>query len=121
MKVLSKGENLMLLKDVPKVNAVKLIDAIRELNPKIKANITVEDKALYDLGFSEDILCIVEIIATKKEINDLLEEVYDMEIAAYNYTDEMLKDPYYIKQQKELEKQYMKYGIIEDYLYFYRR
>lgn len=106
----------MLVKDIPKDMAEQLIKAITDLRPDMKAEIIVEDFNLYKLGFTTYIPCTVSVDATDDEILDLLDEVEQMEIDAWNFSDSELKDPEIAKEQRELEARYARYAVIEGWL-----
>ena len=102
----------MIIYDIPKDRARKLIAAIADLRPNLSVNITTEDTTLYNLGLVDFIPCSVEIQATEEEIDDLVEDVFQMEADAYNFDDQELKNPAVAKLQKELEIKYRKHSII---------
>ncbi len=106
----------MLIKDIPKDHAEKLISAIGDLRPEMIVRIVAEDYALYQLGLIQYVPCSVEIEASEDEITELADEVLQMEIDAWNFDDRELKNPEIAKQQKELENRYRKYAIIHGYL-----
>lgn len=106
----------MLLKDIPKIHAEKLISAIADLRPDMSVRIVAEDDALYQLGLIQYIPCSVEIEASEEEIAELVDDVLQMETDAWNFDERERKDPGIAKLQKELEKRYQKYEIIERYL-----
>ena len=101
----------MLIKDIPKNHAEKLISAIAELRPEMSVSIVAEDYSLYQLGLIQYIPCLVEIEASEDEITKLADEVLQMEIDAWNFDDRELKNPEISKQQKELNDRYRKYAI----------
>lgn len=106
----------MQIKDIPKEHAEKLLSAIADLRPDFRARIVAEDPALYKLGLVQYVPCTIEIDALDEEIEVLIEDVQQMEIDAWNFSDQDLKNPEIAKIHKELEAKYSKYAIIEGYL-----
>ena len=106
----------MLLRDMPKNIAVELIDRTKELRPGMKISIIQEDTNLQRLGFAEQAPCIVEIISSPWEIDQLVEEVDNMEVDAFIYSEEELRNPANRKRQRADEEKWHKYSIIELYL-----
>lgn len=106
----------MLVKDIPKDDAEKLIAAIADLRPDMSVRIIAEDDALCQLGLVQYMPCSAEVDAADEEIEELVEEVYQMEIDAWNFDDRELKKSEITKRQKELEDRYSKYAIIIGYL-----
>ena len=98
----------MQLKDIPKEVAVDLIERTKELRPDMDIRIVMEDTALQQLGFADQAPCIVEVISTPWEIDRLVEEVDEMEVDAFIDED--------APNQKELERRWRRYSIIEYYL-----
>ena len=103
----------MLLKDIPKESAERLISALADLRPGMAVRIVVVDYALHDLGFVPYVPCSVEVEATENEIFDLLDEIEQMEIDYLIFEDRNLKSPEAAKRLKELKDRYSKYSIIE--------
>ena len=90
----------------------KLKKCIEELIPDINVNLITTDPALYELGFSKEIMCTIDIEATDDQIEELKDICYQFEIDAFNTpdgSDPPLTDPNYIK--------YEKYTWIADWLY----
>lgn len=106
----------MQINDIPKEQMEKLVAAIADLRPEMRIRIIAEDIALYQLGLTPSVPCSIEIDATSEEIEDLLKEVQEMEIDAWNFDDRDLENPEIAKIQKELQDRYSKYEIIEAYL-----
>ena len=109
----------MLLKDIKKDQAEKLITAISDLRPDIRIRIVAEDEMLFKLGFTQYLTCSVDIDMSEEAVSELVEEVQQMEIDAYNYDERKLKDPVYEKGHKELMEKYEKYAVILGYLESY--
>lgn len=106
----------MVIKDIPREQADKLISAIAELRPKMSIKIASEDTALYLLGLSGSVLCSVIIEDTENAITDLVDEVYQMEVDAYNFSERELCEKGTREQQRQFERRYAKYAIIAEYL-----
>ena len=100
----------MLIKDIPKSQAIKLQDAIKELRPAMQVSVVAEDTALYQLGLVTEVPVTIEIIAAEAEVDELVDEVDQMEVDAFNYTDEMKPS------NRDALKRYERYAIIEAYL-----
>lgn len=54
----------------------KLKKDIEELMPDIKVNLVTKDTALYELGFSKEIMCTIDIEATDEQIEELKDICY---------------------------------------------
>lgn len=106
----------MQIKDIPKEHMDKLISAIADLRPAMHIRVISEDTALYQLGFVQYVPCLIEIDASDEEIEELVEEVQQMEIDAWNFDEHDLKKPEVAKLHKELKNKYYRYAIIEGYL-----
>lgn len=90
----------------------KLKKGIGELMPDINVNLITKDTALYELGFSKEIMCTIDIEAADEQIEELKDLCYQFEIDAFNTLDgsyPRLTDPNYIK--------YEKYTWIADWLH----
>lgn len=101
---------------IPKDHAEKLISTIIELRPSMKIRIQAEDTALFMLGLSKSILCSVVIDENEDSILSLIDEVYQMEVDAFNFDEKELVNTEYAKCQQILEQKYLKYAIILEYL-----
>ena len=114
--------------DVDKEKAEKFKELLIELRPNIKVNICDGDVNLYYLGFIDYFPCYIEIDMKEDEITDLLEELNDMEICAYNYDDKILyssmwqlnEEEKQIKKQAENDmKRYDKYAPLQGFFQNY--
>ena len=106
----------MILKDIPKDHAEKLLSAIAALRPAMKVRIVAEDTTLYRLGLSQSVLCSLAVDENDEAIKELVDEVYQMEVDAYNFSENELRDKETVKWQKKLERRYSRYAIIVAYL-----
>ena len=104
----------MTYQDLPRKYANAIINALNELHPEIPTRIVAEDRALFDLGFVDDIPCTLEIDITPEQAWDIWEEVIMLESSAFNYTPEELKDPAKRKEQKQNEEYYSRFAFLED-------
>lgn len=102
----------MLLKDIPLEYANNMISALADLRPDMITRIVSIDHALFQLGLVSYVPCTLEIEASEDKIRELVDEVYQMEIDAYNYDNQDLKNPERAKQQKKNEDRYERYAII---------
>ena len=102
-----------ILNDIDKQDALDYIEVFNEVDSEIKAKITSEDVTLYNLGFSEKVLCSLDIEITEEQRKKVHEEAYEIELS-YAY----LEDPrWYSKKDKEIEKRYGKYAKTENMLF----
>ena len=101
---------------MPKATALRIISSLKELDPKIQARIVSEDVMLYRLGFVDDIPCRLEIPISPSDAEELYDKVIFMEIEAFNYTDDELRDEATKKEQQKYEKRYYKFAFLEPYL-----
>ena len=100
--------------NLPKADAEKYLVLIKELCPECEIEIINEDINLYQLGLVEDIHCTLQIGLSRKELENLLERINDMEVDAYS-NEEMLNKPY---NQLTIEEKEMRESIensIKDY------
>lgn len=104
----------MIYKDLPKTYADRIIAALAELHPEIQTSILSEDRTLYQLGFVDDIPCTLEIRITPEKAEDIWDEVILLESAAFDFTEEQMKDPVFRQGQKEREAFYSKSALLEE-------
>ena len=109
------GGGQMIIKDIPKPDADRLAKGIYDLRPEWKLSIMADD-IIRQIGLSPETICSIQIEAAEEEIDALVDEIDQMEIDAYNFSDESLRNPTAAKRQAELESRYGKYAIIEHYL-----
>ncbi len=111
-----------------KENAEKYKELLIELRPNVNVSFCDGDVNLYYLGFIDYFPCYIVIDMSDSEMIDLLEELFDMEISAYNYDDKILysscsklndEERKIKKQAEENMKKYTKfaplYGLCEKY------
>ena len=86
---------------------------LSEIHPEIELELIVCDYALVTLGFVKDPPCIVHVDLTEEAYNDLMTELMDFEIAAYNQP-ESERHP----EKTPVYQQYLRYGWMWDYFYW---
>lgn len=99
--------------DIDKKYAEECKQLLFELRPNVKVNILDGDVNLYKLGFIDYYPCVLEIYMSEEEIDDLMDEILDMEINAFNIDERLLlKDSWELtdeeKIMKKSAKKYMK-------------
>ena len=93
--------------DFDKINAL-----FPEIFPDVVFSLKVQDDALVKLGFCDSAPCVVEFDITAREFYDILEELIDLEINAYNTSNG--REP--AKENPAYQK-YLKYGCLYEILY----
>lgn len=99
----------MLIKDIPKKDCLKLKECIGELMPSVKVNLIAEDTNLHKLGFTNEIMCTVELNLSDEQREELIEMCIDFETDAFMY------EP--VDEQSEAYKNYVRYSWIVDFFY----
>jgi len=90
--------------------------------PEIEIESVIMDEALYNLGFSKHIPCIVEFKITQEQVEKVYDILYGMETYAVLSSEKTpdwwdpLLDNWHPKKTKEEEK-YERYGWIESLFY----
>jgi len=98
--------------NVDKVLYNQISVLLPDIWPNIKINLLVADENLEKLGFCKSAPCLMTIDLSENEYEQLLDELLQLEIDAYNTPDGRVpsdKDPNYIR--------YRKYGWMWDVLY----
>ncbi len=68
------------------IETYKLLkERIAEIAPEIQVNLISSDENLFNLGFTDHIPCVIEIVATKNQIIHLTELCYDFEESGYDF------------------------------------
>ena len=108
----------MVYYDMPKATAQRIITTLVELNPQIQAKILSEDAMLYQLGFVGDIPCRLEIPISSSDAEELYEneKVISLEIEAFNFSEDEMRDPAIKEKQREQEEHYYKFAFLKPYL-----
>ncbi len=111
MKVELSKEKFLILKEF-----------FEEYIPGAEISSVIMDEALYNLGFSKHIPCIVEFKITQEQVEKVYDILYDMETYAVLSSEEPpdwwdpLLDNWHRKKTKE-EETYERYGWIESLFY----
>ena len=105
---------IMIYKDIPKAYANRIIAAIHELHPEIQTRILSEDRVLFELGFTTDILCTLEIQITQEQAETIWSEVISLESEAFDYTDEQMKDAVFRRGQIKRQEHYARFALLEE-------
>lgn len=87
-------------------------DTLERFRPGIKLEIVQCDDALEWLGFCNSAPCVVNIYLTEEEIDNLMDDLMQLEIDAYNTEtgeDPLPNDPLYLE--------YKEFGWLWDYFY----
>ena len=109
-------------------NCRKIQGAIARITTECKSNYLCGDVNLYYLGFIYYFPYYIEIDMLEDEIVDIIEELNDMEICAYNYDDKILYSSFgqlneeekQIKKQAENDmKRYDKYAPLQGFFQNY--
>ena len=85
-----------------------LKECLSEIYPQVEVKLLEKDTALRDLGFVDYIPCIVELVATDEQIEEIIDMGHQYEIDAYNTEtgdDPLPGDPNY--------RLYLKYGWLQ--------
>lgn len=102
---------ILRLENMDKKTYIKLKECIAEIAPDIKVEFITEDVNLYNLGFVKNIPCSINIIASEKRIEELINICIQFEIDAFNTL-----DGEYPKESDEAYKKYIRYAWIYDIL-----
>lgn len=84
----------------------RLKECLSERYPTITVKLLSADYALKKLGFVEKVPCVIEVVSTEDEISSVVEDAFDLEIAAFQIDDEN-------SEEWEL---YERYGWLYDFL-----
>ena len=74
-------------------------ECLKERFPEIDVVIAISDPALKKLGFSDEVPCTFEIMATDDEIEEIFEFAMDLEAEVY-MSENPEKDPLYQENKK---------------------
>ena len=69
-------------------------DCLLEVFPEVKVDVISEDYNLYKLGFVDSPPCEIEIVASKKKIEEILDYCIDLEVSVFNVGPNGNVDPY---------------------------
>lgn len=97
--------------EMPKSIYLRFFELLPELHPEIKIHLISCDEMLQELGFCDDAPCVVKFDFTNTDYEELLDELMQLEINAYNtHNGENPKpsDPDYQK--------YLRYGWMWNWL-----
>lgn len=98
--------------ELPKKVWERASECLADLRPDMEMKLLCCDDMLEKLGLCESAPCRISLNITTEEYEDLLEELIDMETAAYNTSDG--KDP---PKTDPLYQRYLKYGWLWSVLY----
>lgn len=103
---------LLIYLNIDKERYTQINTLLPDIWPNVKIDLLSVDENLEKLGFCESAPCLVSIDLSEDEYEQLLDELMDLEIDAYNTPDGKSppdNDPAYIR--------YRKYGWMWDVLY----
>ena len=92
----------------------KLKQCLSEIHPEIAVTLVSFDYALASMGFAEQPPCTVDVDLTEEGCRELLDELMQYEIDAYNQEGSYYK----IKKTPQYQK-YLRYGWMWDLFHFY--
>lgn len=101
------GEKVMKIEtNIPTYERLK--ECLSERYTTITVKLLSADYALKKLGFVETVPCVIEVVSTDDEISSVIEDAFDLEIAAFQIDDE----------NSEEWKLYERYGWLYDFFQY---
>ncbi|MGN0624494.1 MAG: hypothetical protein ACI4JA_11195 [Oscillospiraceae bacterium] len=102
--------------EMPKSIFERIKARLPEIYPDIMFNLVVCDDALENLGFVNDAPCIVDFYINEERYDELLDDLLQFEVDAFNTVDGCYPD----KNDSQYQD-YLKYGWMWDWFFHARR